>query len=131
MDRYEILSALGSGSFGEVYRARHRQTGRTVAVKRLRLRSPSFADALALAEVAALRLLSGDGDGPHPNIVRIHEVIREADGSLQLVFEYMAGGNLYDLIRRARRGRRSSSSSSSSKSSCSPTGGSNPSHRNS
>ena len=51
MDRYTILSNLGSGTFGEVYKARHRQTGTVVAIKRLRLRCPSFADALQLAEV--------------------------------------------------------------------------------
>ena len=101
MDRYEVLSALGSGTFGEVYRARHRRTGRIVAVKRLRLRSPSFSDALGLAEVAALRRLSSMSTSHHPNIVQVLEIVREADGALQLVFEYMADGNLYELIRRA------------------------------
>lgn len=30
---YKVLHKLGSGSFGEVYRCRHMQTGREVAVK--------------------------------------------------------------------------------------------------
>ena len=109
MDRYTILSNLGSGTFGEVYKARHIQTGTVVAIKRLRLRCPSFADALELAEVSSLRRLqqqssssSGGNDSyAHRNIVQILECIRESSGALQLVFEYMADGNLYDLIRRA------------------------------
>ena len=100
MDRYTILSNLGSGTFGEVYKARHRRTGTVVAIKRLRLRCPSFADALQLAEVSSLRRLSSAGQS-HRNIVQIFEIIRESSGALQLVFEYMADGNLYDLIRWA------------------------------
>ena len=100
MDRYTILSNLGSGTFGEVYKARHRRTGTVVAIKRLRLRCPSFADALQLAEVSSLRRLSASGQC-HRNIVQIFEIIRESSGALQLVFEYMADGNLYDLIRKA------------------------------
>ena len=115
MDRYTILSNLGSGTFGEVYKARHIQTGTVVAIKRLRLRCPSFADALELAEVSSLRRLQqsssasgasesesgGNNSHAHRNIVQILECIRESSGALQLVFEYMADGNLYDLIRRA------------------------------
>ena len=100
MDRYAVLSTLGSGTFGEVYKARHRRAGTVVAIKRLRLRCPSFADALQLAEVSSLRRLSASGKS-HRNLVQIFEIIRESSGCLQLVFEYMPDGNLYDLIRRA------------------------------
>ena len=34
---YEILSELGAGSYGRVYRARQRSTGQLVAIKSLRI----------------------------------------------------------------------------------------------
>ena len=38
MDGYEVLGRVGEGSFGEVLRAAHRETGAIVALKRVRLR---------------------------------------------------------------------------------------------
>ena len=34
-DEYKIVELIGSGSFGSVYQAVHRQSGRTVAIKRI------------------------------------------------------------------------------------------------
>jgi eukaryotic-like serine/threonine-protein kinase len=50
---YEILSALGAGGMGEVYRARHSKLGREVAIKVLPRQFVGDADRLARFERAA------------------------------------------------------------------------------
>lgn len=68
-DRYEILSSLGSGGMGIVYRARDLRLDRDVAIKILPAHLAEDRDALARfeREAKALAALS------HPNILAIHD----------------------------------------------------------
>jgi Tol biopolymer transport system component len=70
---YEIVSPLGAGGMGEVYRAKDARLGRDVAVKVLPERLAEDADALARfeREAKAVAALS------HPNILALHDVGRE------------------------------------------------------
>ncbi|HKO21533.1 MAG TPA: protein kinase, partial [Candidatus Eisenbacteria bacterium] len=92
---YEILTPLGSGGMGEVYRARDSRLGRDVAVKVL---PPSFAkDRERLQrfehEARAAGALS------HPNVVAVFDV-GATDGIPYLVSELLEGESLGALIRR-------------------------------
>ena len=83
---YEILSFIGAGGMGEIYKARDTRLGRDVALKVL---PPSFAaDADRLCrfeqEARAIAALS------HPNIVALHD-IGEYDGAPFLVPELLEG----------------------------------------
>lgn len=99
MDRYELLSELGDGSFGRVVKARLKSPREddegVVAIKQLKQRFQSFDSVVLLKEVQSLQVMS------HPNIVPLLEVIREQDGQLFFVFEYMGGGSLYDLLKES------------------------------
>ena len=70
---YEVISPLGAGGMGEVYRARDTRLGRDVAIKVLPTHLASDAEALARfeRETRAVAALS------HPNILAIHDVGRE------------------------------------------------------
>jgi Tol biopolymer transport system component len=72
---YEILSPVGSGGMGEVWRARDTRLGREVAVKVLPSRLAGDAEALARfeREARAVATLS------HPNILAIHDFGRQED----------------------------------------------------
>jgi len=88
---YEILTPLGAGGMGEVYRGRDTRLGRDVAIKVLPAEVASRADALARfeRETKAVAALS------HPNILAIHDVGRE--GSVVFaVMELLEG----ETIRR-------------------------------
>ena len=83
---YEILSALGVGGMGEVYRARDTKLGRDVAIKIL---PPSFAadpEWLARFEREARVLASLN----HPHIAAIYG-LEETDGVPALVLELVEG----------------------------------------
>lgn len=86
---YEILTPLGSGGMGEVYKARDPRLGRLVAIKLLldhRERSP---EALARFEREARAAAALN----HPNILRIYEF--ETRGELAyLVTELLEGESL-------------------------------------
>ena len=92
---YEVLSLLGTGGMGEVYRARDTRLGREVAIKVLP------ADRLAdedrrrrfVQEAQAASALN------HPHIITIHE-IESADGHDFIVMEYVRGKSLDALIPR-------------------------------
>ena len=67
---YEIVSPLGAGGMGEVYRARDPRLGREVAVKVLPEHLAKDPQALARfeREARAVAALS------HPNILAIHDI---------------------------------------------------------
>jgi TolB-like protein/Tfp pilus assembly protein PilF len=89
---YEILSPLGAGGMGEVYRARDTKLGREVAVKVLPEALAGDAERLARFEREARSLASVN----HPNIVTIYSV-EEAGGVRLLAMELVEGKTL-DLI---------------------------------
>ena len=68
LDRYEIISLLGAGSTGVVYKAIDSQLGRTVAIKILRPSLGEPAKKRFVAEARATALLS------HPNVIAIYDV---------------------------------------------------------
>ncbi|HET9480666.1 MAG TPA: protein kinase [Candidatus Polarisedimenticolia bacterium] len=72
---YEILSPLGAGGMGEVFRARDTRLGREVAVKVLPARVAGDAEALARFEREARAVASLS----HPNILAIHDFGREGE----------------------------------------------------
>src|SRR5262245_5062021 len=90
---YELLSPLGAGGMGEVWRARDTRLGRDVAIKVL----PPELD----ADPGRLRRFEREARAvsslSHPNIVTVFEVARENDVSF-IVMELVEGETLRDLI---------------------------------
>src|SRR6516225_9632623 len=86
---YEILSRLGAGGMGEVYRARDTRLGRDVAIKILPSSFSSDPDRLRRfeQEARAASLLN------HPNITAIYDVGTH-EGSPYLVSELLEGETL-------------------------------------
>ncbi len=94
---YEILSPLGAGGMGEVYRALDPRLGREVAVKVLRETVATDAERLRRFEKEARAV----GALNHPNILTVHD-IGSQNGSPYVVMELLAGETLRDvLLRRA------------------------------
>ena len=93
MNQYRIEGELGDGTFGSVLRAIHIQTGEMVAIKKMKRKYEDFKECMKLREYKSLNKLKG-----HANIIKLQELIREKNGTLYFVFEYMER-NLYELIQ--------------------------------
>jgi len=92
---YEIVSQLGAGGMGEVYRARDTRLDREVAVKVLSghfVSNPSLKDRFE-REARTVSQLS------HPNICRLYDVGSQ-DGADYLVMECLEGETLADRLAR-------------------------------
>src|SRR5437773_2457619 len=86
---FEILSPLGAGGIGEVYRARDARLGREVAIKVLPASFASDADRLRRFEQEA-RATSALN---HPNILTIYD-LGTHDGAPYIVAELLDGAEL-------------------------------------
>ena len=92
---YEILSALGAGGMGEVYRARDTKLDRAVAIKILPEAFAADAERIARFQREAKTLASLN----HPHIAHIHG-LEESDGVRALVMELVEGEDLAQRIAR-------------------------------
>src|SRR6188472_2494362 len=90
---YEVVSSLGAGGMGEVYRARDSRLDREVAIKVLPADRMAD-DARRWAFVQEAKAASALN---HPHIVTIHEV-DSVDGLDFIVMEYVSGRTLDVLI---------------------------------
>src|SRR5437867_13087655 len=96
---YEILSAIGAGGMGEVYKARDTRLDRIVAIKVLTdvlAGDPQFRDRFEREARTVSQL-------KHPNICTLHDVGRQ-DGVDFLVMEFLDGETLTQRLVRLKPG---------------------------
>ena len=82
MQKYEKLEKIGEGTYGTVFKAKNRETGEIVALKRVRLDDDDEGvPSSALREICLLKELK------HKNIVALYDVLH-SERKLTLVFEH-------------------------------------------
>src|SRR6516164_287828 len=92
---YEILSPLGAGGMGEVYKARDTRLDRTIAIKILPdtlATDPQFRERFD-REARAISQLT------HPHICTLYDV-GEQQGTAYLVMEYLEGETLEQRLKK-------------------------------
>ncbi|XP_024009994.1 probable serine/threonine-protein kinase At1g09600 [Eutrema salsugineum] len=84
-ESFEKLEKIGQGTYSSVYRARDLETGKTVAMKKVRFVNMDPESVRFMArEINILRKLD------HPNVMKLECLVTsKLSGSLYLVFEYM------------------------------------------
>src|SRR5947209_17268667 len=97
--RYEVVSELGRGAMGVVYRAVDPNIGRTVALKTMRL------DVHGIEEGEMLRRFKNEARAAglmnYPNIVTIYDA-DEVGGLFYIAMEYLEGKTL-QLLKQEKR----------------------------
>jgi serine/threonine-protein kinase len=94
--RYRILTKLGEGGMGAVYRGEQISLRRAIAVKLLR---PELS-----ANPTLLRRFSAEAEAvaklSHPNTVNVYDFGQDTDGSLFIAMEYIEGRSLRSVIAK-------------------------------
>ena len=94
MENYEFLGVIGEGTYGVVMKARHKETGQVVAIKKFKESDEDEqVRKTSLREVRVLKQLR------HDNVITLLEVFRRK-GKLYLVFEYVENTILEVLERK-------------------------------
>jgi serine/threonine protein kinase/tetratricopeptide (TPR) repeat protein len=93
--KYRIITKLGAGGMGEVYKAEDPSLLRTVAIKVMSRESDRTPD----GETRFLREARAASAFNHPNIVTIYEIGETAEHAY-IVMEYIEGQSLRDLISK-------------------------------
>ncbi|KAI5931477.1 Cyclin-dependent kinase 3 [Manis javanica] len=84
MDVFQKLEKIGEGTYGVVYKAKNKETGQLVALKKIRLDlETEGVPSTAIREISLLKELK------HPNIVRLLDVMH-SEKKLYLVFEFLS-----------------------------------------
>lgn len=88
-----LSQVLGEGSYGNVFRAKHRETGEVRAVKVISKAKIKNKDRFKM-EIDILKKLD------HPNVIKLYETF-EDHKYVYLVMEICTGGELFDRIKEA------------------------------
>ena len=92
--KYVLDSVIGTGAIGIVFKASHRDLGRTVAIKVL---NPRYRDDPDLLEVFRKEARAAS-QLEHPNVARVYDYGQEADGLVYIVMEYLSGYTLGSVL---------------------------------
>jgi serine/threonine protein kinase len=92
--KYKVLSCVGTGGMGAVYKAQHFTLNKAVAVKVLHRSLEEDQQFVSRFKVEAKAASMMD----HPNSTRVMDFGEEPDGLLYIVMEYLEGKNLLDVI---------------------------------
>ena len=100
--KIRLVRRIGRGGMGDVWVARNESTRAELAVKTLaRVERTPAADERFRREARLAATIS------HRNVVRVFDLVDEADGTLGLVMELLRGSSLEDVLReRGRLGTR-------------------------
>ena len=90
---YKILSFLGEGSYGKVFKAREISTGRVIAVKKMSIGNSQSKYNKIKKEIDLLKSLD------HPNIVKYYDFFQEEE-YIYLMMEYLEGCTLKQYIKK-------------------------------
>jgi calcium-dependent protein kinase len=90
---YKILSFLGEGSYGKVFKAREISTGRVLAVKKIQINNSLTKYKKTIKEINLLKNLD------HPNIVKFYDFFEEED-NIYLMMEFLEGCTLKQYIQK-------------------------------
>ncbi|KAI8602211.1 Pkinase-domain-containing protein, partial [Dissophora ornata] len=82
-DLYERVGQVGEGTYGKVYKARNKQTGEYVALKRIRMEAEK--DGFPITAMREIKLLQSLNDR---HVVSLKELM-VSKGAVYMVFEYM------------------------------------------
>ncbi|XP_070800479.1 cyclin-dependent kinase 13 isoform X2 [Pituophis catenifer annectens] len=93
VDKFDTIGIIGEGTYGQVYKARDKDTGEMVALKKVRLDNEKEGFPItAIREIKILRQLN------HQSIINMKEIVtdkvdaldfKKDKGAFYLVFEYM------------------------------------------
>ena len=92
-NRYQILSYVGSGGMGTIYKGKQQPLGRLVAIKMLKT-----LDALQCARFKQEAQLSSSLD--HPNIIHIYDFGTTTDNHPFMVMDFVDGGDFSELLKQ-------------------------------
>lgn len=96
--RYKILSELGRGAMGVVYRAEDPKIGREVAIKTLKLADKGDESEIDGLRERLMREAQSAGRLSHPGIVTVYDVDEE-DGIAYIAMEFVEGRTLDSYLR--------------------------------
>ncbi|HKO52623.1 MAG TPA: TOMM system kinase/cyclase fusion protein [Polyangiaceae bacterium] len=97
---YSLLAPLGQGGFAQVFRAKHEQTDRLVALKVLHYRSAFDDEARERHRARFWRETALCADLHHPNIVSLVDRGQTADGELFAAYDFIPGETLRQVLDR-------------------------------
>ena len=95
-DNFKLLSAIGSGAMGTIYKAQQLSLGKTIVIKLLHrhlLGDPTLSKRFHREAKAASRL-------NHPNLIQIIDFGQMDNGLLFIAMEHVAGIDLAEMVYR-------------------------------
>ena len=95
--RYEIVSELGRGAMGIVYRAHDTRIARDVAIKTIKLADQVAPDEMQGLRERLFREAQSAGRLSHPGIVTIYDIAEE-NGIAYITMEFVEGRTLEELM---------------------------------